>query len=281
MKRITALFLFAALATASHAQVIRARPSRGLDARVTSGVFEIRVYVDGEADLLIREGEIGSEVFSGRPIRDAGSEYSQPLPRGEFTRFDVQRVDGRGRVELLEEPQRRNGFTARIRVEDRPGGEDRYHIRIQWEAARQGLAAARNDPRDRRFGNYRPRRGHYSKPGQRLYSGDNNPSAYDNRLEGRLQFFGRVDGEVILYIRGDSITTEILGGRPVQVERFRFSQPIPNRDLRGFNLNQRDGRGPVDLLEEPSRENGWTAVIRIDDDKSGDDRYSFELIWRR
>jgi hypothetical protein len=280
----TVLVLLAAVAqtvfvSISEAQTIRARQGRDLDSRTISGTFDVRVYVDGQVDLKVRGAEIDSEVFTGRPIRDAGSEYSAPMPRTEFTRFQVDRVDGRGRVELLEEPSRRNGYTARIRVEDSKGGEDRYHIRISWETNQS--FPQRANPRDPRFSTYRPRRGFYSLPGARLSSNANYPSGYDNALDGRLEFRGRVDDEVILYVRRDEISSETIRGRNVQVESFRFSQPLPDRVLRGFSMNQRDGRGAVELLEEPSRENGWTAVIRILDDKSGDDRYHFDLNWRR
>jgi hypothetical protein len=267
------------LAPVAGAQTIRARQGRSLDNRTIAGTFDVRVYVDGQVDLKVRGAEVDSEVFTGRPIRDAGSEYSSPMPRTEFTRFQVDRVDGRGRVELIEEPSRRNGYTARIRVEDNKGGEDRYHIRISWETNQS--FTQRSDPRDSRFSTYRPRRGFYSLPGNRLSSSANSPSAYDNSLDGRFEFRGRVDDEVILYIRRDNITAETIRGRNVQVESFRFSQPLPDRALRGFTMNQRDGRGAVEVLEEPVRENGWTAVIRILDDKSGDDRYHFELNWRR
>jgi hypothetical protein len=260
--------------------VIRARQgSGGAGLRASSGTFDIRVYVDGEVDLLVRGDQIGSEVFTGRPIRDAGSEFSRPLPRTELTRIEIEKRDGRGKVEMLEEPSRRNGYTARIRVEDRDGGEDRYHVRISWEG--QESFTDRSRPNQPRFSIYRPRRGVYALPGTPLHSSNNNPQFYDNAIEGGFEFRGRVDGEVIFYIRGDRITAEVVQGQPVAVERFRFSQPLPDRALRGFNLSKRDGRANVELLEEPSRENGWTSVIRIFDEDGGDDRYHFELTWRR
>lgn len=277
MRAVVAILLIVPLAWT---QTIRARQgSGGPGLRATSGAFDVRVYVDGEVDLMIRGDEIHSEVFSGRPIRDAGSEFTQPLPATEFTRFEIEKKDGRGSVELLEEPSRRNRYTARIRVLDRQGGEDRYHIRIQWEG--QESFRSRANPRDPRYSTWRPRRGNYSLPGQRLSSAGNLPSAYDNAIEGRFEFQGRVDDEVVFYIRGDQVTAEVMRGRDVQVQGFRFSQPLPDRTLRSFDLRKRAGRGLVELLEEPDRSNGWTAVVRVYDDSGGDDRYRFELTWRR
>ena len=271
------LALLVALVVPAPAQVIRARPARSYDTPMVSGTFDVNVYVDGEVDLIIRGGEIGSEVFSGRPIRDAGSQYSSPLPRTEFSRFDVQRIDGRGKVELLEEPSRRNGYSARIRVEDRSGGEDRYHVRITWEVPQS--FSQRANPSSRRFETYRGRRGSYSLPGDRLSTSGS--SGFDNALDGRFEFRGRVDDEAIFYIRRDQATVEAVRGRRVEAERVQFSQPLPDRALRAFQMRKREGRGNVELLEEPTRENGWTAVVRIIDDDSGADRYQFELLWRR
>lgn len=275
---VVCLFAIAPMLVAQ--QPIRARQSAtGPGIRASNGTFDVRVYVDGEVDLLVRDEMIRAELFTGRPIRDAGSEFTAPLPRAEFTRFEIDKRDGRGRVELLEEPSRRNNYTARIRVEDRQGGEDRYHIRINWEG--QASFTDRANPRNRRFNTWRPRRGNYSLPGQSLHSSYNTPSVYDNAIEGGFEFRGRVDDEVVFYIRGDRVNAEVVQGRNVQVENFRFSQPLPNTTIRGFNFRKRDGRGDVELLEEPSRENGWTAVVRVYDEGGGDDRYHFELTWRR
>jgi hypothetical protein len=39
------------------------------------------------------------------------------------------------------------------------------------------------------------------------------------------------------------------------------------------------GRGKVELVETPSEENGYTAVIRIEDPQDGADTYRIRLNW--
>ena len=119
-------------------------------------------------------------------------------------------------------------------------------------------------------------------PGQPLSSNQNDPRRYNiNNRSGKFEFRGRIDGEVVFHIRGDVVSAEAVQGLPVRVERFQFSQPIPGQQMPSFQLRQRDGRGRVELLEQPNPGNGFTAVIRVSDDRRGDDRYHFELNWRR
>ena len=40
---------------------------------------------------------------------------------------------------------------------------------------------------------------------------------------GQLEFRGRVDGTLYLYVRGDQIDVEYLSGRPMDEIRYRFS----------------------------------------------------------
>jgi hypothetical protein len=39
------------------------------------------------------------------------------------------------------------------------------------------------------------------------------------------------------------------------------------------------GRGSVDLIQEPSRENDYSAMIRVRDNRSGSDTYEIEVSW--
>ena len=97
------------------------------------GRFDLRLVVDGEAIFFIHGDTVRYQVVSGWSPKDDGSECSHPIPKGGFRKFKVQKKDGRGKVTLLEEPSPRNDFTAKMRIYDRKGGDDRYHVRIEWE----------------------------------------------------------------------------------------------------------------------------------------------------
>ncbi len=98
---------------------------------------------------------------------------------------------------------------------------------------------------------------------------------------GQLEFRARVDGTVYLYVRGDQIEVEYLGGRPMDEIRYRFSQPLPAAEMEDVKLDDVEGRGSVRLLEWPNAGNQFTAKIRIIDDKPGAAVYKFRLGWKR
>jgi hypothetical protein len=62
---------------------------------------------------------------------------------------------------------------------------------------------------------------------------------------------------------------------------FAFSQPLPDRHFESFELVDVQGRGRVDLVEEPWEGNDYTAVVRIEDERGGSAEYSFRLVWTR
>lgn len=103
---------------------------------------------------------------------------------------------------------------------------------------------------------------------------------YGGRSGGRFEFRGRIDDEVIFFIRGGQVTAQNRAGRGMQVERWSLDDPLPiGRPVR-LKLDQKDGRGRVQLIESPNPGNNYTAVVRVFDSKGGSDRYHFRMDWR-
>jgi hypothetical protein len=124
----------------------RVRRMPGWDERAPEGRCEIRVLVDDEANIFVEGDLVTVETVRGRPGRDAGSECSQPLPRGQgLVDFEFRGIDGRGRVELIQRPERRNGFRAWVRIEDRQGGAEEYHFRLRWRQNWSEIGGRRPD----------------------------------------------------------------------------------------------------------------------------------------
>ena len=96
--------------------------------------------------------------------------------------------------------------------------------------------------------------------------------------EERFRWKGRVDGVVEILIQGRSVRIHHLEAKPIQEQDYRFSASLPNWDVE-VELEKIEGRGRVRLMEQPSARNEYTAVVRIEDDKGGDDDYEFELAW--
>jgi len=273
------------------------------------GQFDIRLYVDHEVDVIIAEDTIGIDPHGGKRPRDDGSEYSQPLPQSTVRSFRLEQKDGRGQIRLLEAPSASNGYVARLKISDTKSGEDRYHARLTWERVDQNRAVAppRAPTRGRASSDNRQADGleirapelpgsevseptapplldpaaAQTLPGTELFSSSNNPTAYNSNSGGLFEFRGVVDGVSRFYVRGDRVFSEAQGGRPVEVERFSFSQPLPSRRLRDVRVERKDGRGDVRLVQQPAAGNGYTAIIEVREEKSGDDRYHFRLTWRR
>ena len=87
--------------------------------------------VDGRDILCIRRGTVWVIHEEGEPIVEADFRLERPLPAEPVT-VSVRKVRGRGRVEVLEQPTRENHFTARILIEDKKSGSDRYEIEVFW-----------------------------------------------------------------------------------------------------------------------------------------------------
>ena len=100
----------------------------------------------------------------------------------------------------------------------------------------------------------------------------------DTGRGGRLTWRGRVDDDVRIRIRGGSADVETLGGTPYYDGQPNFENSLPNRRVT-VRLTEKRGRGEIFIEQQPSRENDFTAVIRIKDTKGGASEYAFTLEW--
>jgi hypothetical protein len=156
MKRIM-LVLIAAMCGVVFAQSryidVQPRRTRDYDERRDNGYCVVRLRVDDEVVIHIRGSALRFETLRGREAYDEGSECSQPMPLGNaLANFRFKGVDGRGRVELAEDPSPNNRYTARVRILDSKGGDEGYTFRVQWDNRNPGAV---NDTSG--FGNRRQR----------------------------------------------------------------------------------------------------------------------------
>lgn len=111
----------------------RARPTRDYRPNAREGWCSVRLWVDDEVNVFMRGDRVLVETVRGRHPYDAGTECSGPLPRGPM-QFRFRGIDGRGEVDLIEEPDHRNGYRSWVRILDRRGGGEEHHFRIYWQA---------------------------------------------------------------------------------------------------------------------------------------------------
>ena len=100
----------------------------------------------------------------------------------------------------------------------------------------------------------------------------------DGHTSGRLRWRGTVDGESQLLVRRSDVESRTLSGLPASGVTFNFTSPLPRRAV-DIRIEKKKGRGVVEVVQQPSRNNDFTVVIQILDKKGGSGEYEFELIW--
>jgi hypothetical protein len=95
---------------------------------------------------------------------------------------------------------------------------------------------------------------------------------------GRMTWRGRVDDDVRIRIRGGSADVETIGGSPYYDAQPNFSNSLPNRRVT-VRLTEKRGRGEIFIEQQPTRENDFTAIVRIRDTRGGASDYAFTLEW--
>lgn len=255
---VTGVTLLFAVAPAAHAD--------GRTLFVWSGT------VDREAIIVMRGAYLETRGDGFDFDRQPRFRVTDALPRVSGV-VRVERENGRGDVDVIEQPTPSNGFTARVRVRDRQSGADRYRLIVRWESARDGRDDDRYGRDDRSDGDRRDDRDFRGGSGRRE-DGD-----YGRLGAGALRWSGKVDDVAEIQIQGRRVSFFSRSGRRLDDVRF---------DLRGaglpaasvpLDLRRFAGRGNVFIAEYPRVWNNWTAVIRIDDSRGGADGYEFDLRW--
>lgn len=99
-----------------------------------------------------------------------------------------------------------------------------------------------------------------------------------DRITGRMRWRGAVDDTVQIFVQGSNSNARAARGAQVTNPYFNFTSPLPRRAVM-VELKKLKGRGAVEIIQQPSRDNDFTAVIQILDPKGGSDEYEFEIVW--
>ena len=95
---------------------------------------------------------------------------------------------------------------------------------------------------------------------------------------GQMTWRGRVDSEVLLEVRGNLVTEKLVTGKSFNNGRGTFTTAMPARQLT-LRIENKKVRGTVEVVEQPSAANGYTAVLRVRDPQRNAADYEFVLIW--
>lgn len=212
-------------------------------------LFSWRGVVEDDMRVYIRAANIESRVVSGSATRrDPRIDRDRPLPRRDGI-LRVELVDGRGRVQVLQQPSARNNYTAIVRVKDIGRGADDYRFVAYFDPA------DRYDRGDVRYGGE-------ARTGERV-----------------MRWTGSVDRDLRITIRGSSSTYGVASGAQPRSVSTSMERALPRRD--GYiEIHQRQGRGTVQVIQQPTRYNNFTAIVRVLDSQGSYGYYDFDLIYR-
>jgi len=105
------------------------------------------------------------------------------------------------------------------------------------------------------------------------------PLPVPNPIIGRVAWRGKVDIETQLHIKANTLETRVVAGPNWGGESYSFISPLPARRVT-VEVYKKKGRGSVRILQQPSRENDFTAVIQILDPDGGWKDYELDIFWR-
>lgn len=95
------------------------------------GSVEWSGTVDDTVQIRIRNGNVRTRVLTGQAYNDENYNFNGREPRRNDN-VSVNKRDGRGRVYVVQQPNRQNNFTTIIQIIDSKGGADRYRFTATW-----------------------------------------------------------------------------------------------------------------------------------------------------
>ncbi|MFQ3638499.1 MAG: hypothetical protein SNJ62_00615 [Chloracidobacterium sp.] len=228
----------------------------------------------------------GQQRFSGRLENLANQLVRQSRDVADRLERDYRRGFNNGRRDVQQLYQARMfvagaDLLAQMTREGRPENElndavEFLRSQVNFEPGWGNLRGTLDDlSRELRFSGRDPGR----DPGGGRQGGRRNDGGWnDGRVTGRMRWFGRVDDEIYIYVQDNVARTELISGQPTLNERFSFTSPLPRRTV-SVSVNRLRGRGRVEVFQQPSVNNNFTAVVRITDPGRGATDMEFELIW--
>ena len=87
--------------------------------------------VDDVVRLRIRNRNVRSDTVSGRAYHDENFSFDGRAPR-ENANVSIDKREGRGKIYIVQQPNRSNNFTTIVEIVDKKGGPDHYRFTLNW-----------------------------------------------------------------------------------------------------------------------------------------------------
>jgi hypothetical protein len=255
----------------------------------TQELFEWNGSVDREKQIVMRGSQVRTNDVGRTEPRAERTRTFSAVPRGEG-RVVVRVMDGRGNVDVIQQPSSRNNYQTVVRVIDPRSGSDNYRLAAYWEG--NGYSTGGVYGRNGNNGN----NGNKGKKGNNGNNGSNGRSDYPRRdrnddggWDGRngggngssvMHWSGNVDDELEIRLQNGRATYRTLhGAQPTSVRATNGNAAIP-RSNTTMSVVQNQGRGSVTIVQQPSSWNGYTTVLRVKDQQGGYGYYDFDVMAR-
>jgi hypothetical protein len=227
--------------------------------------------VDKEVQITIRGNNVSSNTLSGQQL-NGRFRLASALPRRDGT-VRIAVTNGRGNVSVVQQPSSSNGYTSIIRLMDRGGGADAYRVTAYWTPASTGSGGRGVLPGRGAENGTENGRGNGRENGRR--NGRNGMAA-----GALLHWSGDVDADAEIRWRPGTVTQRNLSGAALRNQRASVSGNVTPGSAGQITLNVRQGRGSVEVIQQPAANNRWTAVIRVRDPQGGYGHYDIDATWR-
>jgi hypothetical protein len=97
---------------------------------------------------------------------------------------------------------------------------------------------------------------------------------------GKVFWRGNVDDKLHLVIRGTSLEHRTVSGQAQPDGMFSFTTPLPQQAVT-VSVPRFEGRSKkITVVQQPSAENQFTAIVEIVDEGAGARDYFLEIAWR-
>ena len=266
---------------------------RSIETRATGLDATLTPRLDVRDELPRQRGDIDVRVSTGRGSVDV---VQQPTARNDFTaivrlrdprsgsdRYDVTvswTSYGDGRDSRIGDRDRDRDHDG-ARTRDRESGRDRDVWDREEDRAGDRDARGRDDERDDEKWE---RKGEHKRENKREHEREHGNGSWKRRGtvggdEGQLSWRGDVDDVAEIRLQGRRVEYRTRSGEPLRNVRYDLrGEGLPRRPIT-LALDVVKGRGSVIVVEQPNQSNGFTAILRVIDRRSGYGDYDFDLRW--
>ena len=105
------------------------------------------------------------------------------------------------------------------------------------------------------------------------------PGVQVEQSQPHVSWSGDVDNSATVFVQNGKAWVDDVTGKAVQNATSNFQGTLPVNDGVTVTLASKVGRGTVEIVQQPTKDNNYTAGVRILDPEPGAGQYNFVLTW--